>query len=468
FDQFLDSIWWPADVGRVRTRLGTGGGKVKADEWRNAMLVYPVALFEAWRVGDTIPDGDAPLPKAGSKVKAKEDHTAELMGKRRKKHAARQSNASAVDYAAIEATGASRNYHDHYLNVLRFCTASRMMVTRKISPNDASRARTFFSEAFSSWARMNCPLTPNFHLATHTDLFIWAFGPGYAWWVFPFERHLGRLGRFKTNGHSGGELEATMMRSWWKSIYCQDLVAKLQDQEDRTPEDDRAIAVLLDGMKGSGEDQRARGTLSAHLAAMAAETSVGGLDTVKLPHQSRTMDIRIEGLYSMLLLYARSVWPDKKIVSDGGFQHGTVLSSKVKCFGNVLVRGIKYGMSTHHRGKGYCYGFVDGRIPCEIDYLVQISLSSGETKLVALVKRFLAPTDDELVKLAMRNVPWYDSAVDLGVSLWEMRRDMLEAVSMEELSGRFAFGQIVLVDALHVVFSLDHTGQEPEPLDEED
>jgi hypothetical protein len=47
-------------------------------------------------------------------------------------------------------------------------------------------------------------------------------------------------------------------------------------------------------------------------------------------------------------------------------------------------------------------------------------------------------------------------AVDLGVSLWEMRRDMLEAVSMEELSGRFAFGQIVLVDALHVVFSLDH------------
>lgn len=182
-------------------------------------------------------------------------------------------------------------------------------------------------------------------------------------------------------------------------------------------------------MKGSGEDQRARGTLSAHLAAMAAETSVGGLgsistrkccghcanerdiDTVKLPHQSRTMDIRIEGLYSMLLLYARSVWPDKKIVSDGGFQHGTVLSSKVKCFGNVLVRGIKYGMSTHHRGKGYCYGFVDGRIPCEIDYLVQISLSSGETKLVALVKRFLAPTDDELVKLAMRNVPWYDSYV---------------------------------------------------------
>lgn len=244
FDDFLQSLWWPADVGRVRTRvnifiqhlpcrwgsqyllqLGTGGGKVKADEWRNTMLVYPVALFQAWRVGDSFPDGDAPLPSARSKVKATEEHTAELGKKRRKKNAARQTTTTVHDYDAIEATGASRNYQDHYLNVLRFCTASRVIVTRAISPNEASRARTFLSEAFSSWSNMNCLLTPNFHLAMHTDLFISAFGPAYAWWVFPFERHLGRLGRFKTNGHSGGELEATMMRSWWKTIYCQDLVS---------------------------------------------------------------------------------------------------------------------------------------------------------------------------------------------------------------------------------------------------
>ncbi|KAJ7453725.1 hypothetical protein FB451DRAFT_1050022, partial [Mycena latifolia] len=157
FDDFLDSLWWPADVGRVRSRLGTGGGRVKADEWRNTMLVYPVALFEAWRVGDAIPDTDAPLPKARSRAKASEEHAADLF-------------------------------------------------LLGLTP---------------------LPATPNFHLSTHTDLFIWAFGPGYAWWVFPFERHLGRLGRFKTNGHTGGELEATMMRSWWKSIYCQDLVSAM-------------------------------------------------------------------------------------------------------------------------------------------------------------------------------------------------------------------------------------------------
>lgn len=47
----------------------------------------------------------------------------------------------------------------------------------------------------------------------------------------------------------------------------------LQNQPDRTKEDDLVIQVLLNGMKGSGEDQRNRGTLSTHLAAMAAEAS---------------------------------------------------------------------------------------------------------------------------------------------------------------------------------------------------
>ncbi|KAJ7020885.1 hypothetical protein C8F04DRAFT_1315733 [Mycena alexandri] len=463
FDRFLEGLWWPADVGRVRSRMGTGGGKIKADEWRNAMLVYPVALFEAWRVGNSLPDGDAPLPKSRSKVKAKEDHTALLMNKRRKKHAARQANTEAIDYAAIEDTGTSRNYGEHYLNVLRFCTASRVIVTRAISPNDATRARTFLSEAFSSWARMNCLLTPNFHLSTHTDLFIWAFGPGYGWWVFPTERHLGRIGRFKTNGHAGGELEATMMRSWWKSIFCQDLVSQLQSLPDRTAEDDRTIDLLLQGMKGSGEEQRARGTLSSHLAAMATEAK-DPADTVKLPKQSPTLDIRTKGLYSTLLLFARSIWSDRKIVSDGGHQEGTVLSSKVKSFGNVLVRGVKYGMSGHHRGKGYCYGFIKGRIPCQINYLVQISLSTGETKEVALVSRFRIPTD-ELAKDAIRELPW---GADLGVSLWNIGTNDMEAVAMEDLCGRFAWGQITLCDALVVVFSLDHTGQEPDTLDDED
>jgi len=49
-------------------------------------------------------------------------------------------------------------------------------------------------------------------------------GPCYGWRVYGYERNNGWLGRTAHNGHSGGELEATMMRSWWKVKFVQDLV----------------------------------------------------------------------------------------------------------------------------------------------------------------------------------------------------------------------------------------------------
>ncbi|KAJ6605288.1 hypothetical protein DFH09DRAFT_1067566 [Mycena vulgaris] len=192
------------------------------------------------------------------------------------------------------------------------------------------------------------------------------------------------------------------------------------------------------------------------------------IDIVKLPKQSRILDVRVQQLYSILLLYARSVWPDKTIVSDGGAQTGVILSSKVKPFGNVLVRGIKYGMATHHRRKSYCYGFIEGRIPCQINYLLKISLSSGEEKLVALVKRS-EPLYEDITREAVKSLPW---AADLKISVWNHGgMGSLKAVAMKGLSGRFARGEIILSEPsqmLWVVFSLDHTGQEPEPFDDED
>ncbi|KAJ7746170.1 hypothetical protein DFH07DRAFT_963043 [Mycena maculata] len=182
------------------------------------------------------------------------------------------------------------------------------------------------------------------------------------------------------------------------------------------------------------------------------------------------MDIRAANIYATLLLYARKIWPQKTIVSDGGLQDGAILSSKAKAFGNVHLRGVKYGMADHHRGKGYCYGFIEGRVPCKIQYLLEIQLSSGETKLVALVERFEGPNPaDEVWKDGVKAVPWHDWSVDLGISLWDTRTEQLEAVAMEDLSGRFSWGDICLeIGLVRVVFSLDHTGQEPEPLDDDD
>lgn len=46
----------------------------------------------------------------------------------------------------------------------------------------------------------------------------------YNLWVWMYERHNGFLGRRKTNGRGGGELEATLMRGWWKTQLVETLV----------------------------------------------------------------------------------------------------------------------------------------------------------------------------------------------------------------------------------------------------
>lgn len=99
----------------------------------------------------------------------------------------------------------SRKYWDHYQNVFRFCAAIRILASRSLTPNDAQRAQTFLSQATQSWAQMNCHLTPNFHTAMHIFKWVLTFGVVYAFCVFGYERFMGILSRFNTNGRSGGE-----------------------------------------------------------------------------------------------------------------------------------------------------------------------------------------------------------------------------------------------------------------------
>jgi hypothetical protein len=202
----------------------SGGERPKADEWRNFMRVYPVALAVAWNMWSCPPDAEAPDPKKGSKVQQAVIKSKKLLHKRRIKNIARNEDAQAEDYIELDNITASRNYHSHYENVLRFCTATRIFASRSITPIEALRADEFISQASQSWAQMHCHLTPNFHSVSHLYDFIKAYGPTYAWWVFPYERAIGILGKANNNGHGSGELEGTFMRSWWKSILVQELV----------------------------------------------------------------------------------------------------------------------------------------------------------------------------------------------------------------------------------------------------
>ena len=71
-------------------------------------------------------------------------------------------------------------------------------------------------------------LLPNHHAALHIPEFLLLFGPSPGWWMFPYERLIGRLQAINTNNKMGkipcslfqslsaytGQLESTMMRSF--------------------------------------------------------------------------------------------------------------------------------------------------------------------------------------------------------------------------------------------------------------
>jgi hypothetical protein len=105
-----------------------------------------------------------------------------------------------------------------------FCAALRILGNHSITKYEAARGLDLLSKVFQNWGLMNLHMTPYFHLVIHAIDPIVRFGPVYGWHVYPYERHNGRLGRFNHNGHAGGELEATLMRSWWRGQLVTTLV----------------------------------------------------------------------------------------------------------------------------------------------------------------------------------------------------------------------------------------------------
>ena len=63
---------------------------------------------------------------------------------------------------------------------------------------------------------------PYFHFAMHLDVIFECFGPAYVWCIFAYECTNGLLAKYKHNGHTGGELEVTLMQGWWKVQLIQD------------------------------------------------------------------------------------------------------------------------------------------------------------------------------------------------------------------------------------------------------
>lgn len=191
--------------------------------------MLPVALYCAWQQGGVIPNRDSPRPSRTSKAGAAFAKTEALLRDRRRAfrmHLARQSGVTveAADFENDEIS-MDRNHQRHFKAVLDACAAIRIWTVQSITPDEARRAQHLHARACRGWSLMHCHITPYFHLLCHGDLFIYRLGPVYGFWLFGPESNNGHLVKVNTNGHTGGELEGTMMRSWVKNILIHDLVS---------------------------------------------------------------------------------------------------------------------------------------------------------------------------------------------------------------------------------------------------
>ncbi|VDC05402.1 unnamed protein product [Peniophora sp. CBMAI 1063] len=412
-ESWLDNLWVPGTMGRLSLSIAAGTGRPKCDDWRNFATVMPVGVAIAWNMWDRAITEDAPEPtRKKSKAKENQERSERLVRQRRVKARAQDGEADLddLDLEALEDNHMSKNYHNHYRNVLRMCAGLRQLWTRTTYLDDAEEGQKYLSQAFQSWANMGCHLKPNFHLACHSLEWIECFGTFYAFSAWAFERCMGILSKFKTNNRSGGELECTLMRAWWNTILCQDLIRHMQDMEDKSPGDEAAIEALLSAMRGGAETERQRGTLLNYLASVGQDANT---ESIKFPKYKAKVDIEALDLYQPLLRYIQDLWPECNIVRYGGLSEGRTvfLPEHVKAYSTIRVNSVKYGASTHPYGTKHCYGYMERRQAVALDWIYRISLSEELTANVAVVRPFMH--DDRIPR-----APWDMWNVDLGIQMW--------------------------------------------------
>ncbi|TFK48588.1 hypothetical protein OE88DRAFT_1634697 [Heliocybe sulcata] len=112
---------------------------------------------------------------------------------------------------------------------LLFCLATSLKLLLGRSLDDASLTRSLellreyllkYREVYGEGA-----MKPNHHWVVHTPDQVCDFGPVYCFWLFLVERLNKTLKDYNMNNHSGGELEITLMRMFYREVHIRDMVS---------------------------------------------------------------------------------------------------------------------------------------------------------------------------------------------------------------------------------------------------
>ncbi|KAJ7208732.1 hypothetical protein C8J57DRAFT_1610075 [Mycena rebaudengoi] len=455
-EEFFKMVIWPSSISRLPPSVARGAGSIKADQWRSQIAIFFIGLFLAWQVDGEIPDIDAPPSAANTKNAAAQASQEKLVRSRMREHLlAKNPDATADELDAIKSVTMDRSLRKHYDAIVQFTAAVRILATNSISPNEVKRGSAALERAIQSWARMHCHLVPYFHLAIHLQPQFLKHGPGPGWWTYSYERNNGFLGRFNHNGHSGGEIEGTMMRGWWKTTLIQDLISRLEAIPNPGPEDIDSLKTLQSYLKGGTTERR--GTLQNYIATVQTDKNPNEIEFSRYPHNKILRQIG-QGYYNRVFNYLHDLWsPEFKVVPDVSVAEEGEISfdGEVESFTHVWIQRQRYGAGEEHRGKSAQYAYIDCRIPVRIEHIYRakqaVSADSSITTSFAIVRRFQPPQD-------VWNFPWDLWATDIGVHTWS--GDSLgfqEIVALERFSGHFVLCPITVKNTdLWITVAYDH------------
>jgi hypothetical protein len=184
-------------------------GCIKAKQHCPLRLIMIAAYFEAWRVGDSIPDGD--IPRGSEQSKHYKAQKANAKAFRQRWNYVNNIEGGELDQVPHwEHFMPLQNPRDWFANLLRFCVGTSLLTWHQITLEGIEQGQRLLAQTGVVFTNMNINLTPSFHAATHLPDHLLKYSSIYNTSTAQFERANRLLINVNKNGHGGGEMEATM------------------------------------------------------------------------------------------------------------------------------------------------------------------------------------------------------------------------------------------------------------------
>ncbi|KAF8837311.1 hypothetical protein BDN67DRAFT_991807 [Paxillus ammoniavirescens] len=418
FQDNINAIIWPSQIGRLPTNLGENHSLQKADQWRRFSAIMPVILWMSWRDENDNICTDSPAVPPNAKTPPDID----------------------------------RRLNKMFELVLFLSTATRLLTSHSISMYDVDRGQQLLQQYCRTALTMRIHLVINHHLSMHYAPFFKNFGPVYAWWLFAFERFNGLLEQVNLNGHAGGIMELTLMRNWVLRHRLYELLLFLPNSASA-----KETEVLQSLAHALGT---ARGTLETQVAGFQSGQEIIG------SKRNKFINLRsfrqIPNLYTLTLDHTIVTWPalnlghERMIDKTPFFAEG---SAKFHPF--IMKDGNRYGCTSATQTDADAFAFValqGAWIPCQFVAHLELSTPNEKPHFCSVIRRFVAGGD-------MPMMPWDLYAADLGYYLsYANTFHNIEIIPSSTIASPVAivpaYSQVIKKD-VWISVSFDRSGVEP-------